>query len=82
MANIVLPAGIAVNLYAATGTAVGTQLQIQNVGSDDVRLATTQAELVTNHAVIAARETAVNNAGDAGAWAMCAAGGGVNARVI
>lgn len=36
--NVALPAGMPVDLYAATGITAGTQLRVHNVGSDEFAL--------------------------------------------
>ena len=80
--NVTLPARTAVDLYAVTGIAVGTQLKVSNLTTQDVRLSTTEAGLVNDHVVMGMYSAATNETGDAEAWAICVGGGGVNVREI
>lgn len=73
--NVPLPANVWVDLYAATGLAVGVALSAQNVGTTDVRLAVQAAQPPADHDgyVIIQRDPGLffrNNIGDAGAWAL------------
>lgn len=73
--NIDLPANEWVDLYAATGLAVGTALQVQNIGSSDVYLTVRATQPPVDHDAynIAQRSNDVwlrNTTGDSGAWAM------------
>ncbi len=80
--NVTLPARTAVDLYAATGITVGTQLKVTNLTTGDVRLSVSESGLVDNHIPLNAYEQALNDAGDAGAWATCGIGGGVNVQGV
>lgn len=86
MANVVLPARTWVDLYAATGIIVGTQLSVHNITPNDVRLVTSATEpsgtddhipLVYGRGV-----TAENETGDPGAWALCVGGGAVDVKEV
>lgn len=81
--NVLLPAFTWVNLYAATGIAVGTKIIVQNLTPADVRLCSkATSPLVTDgHNVISYTRNAVNQASDPGAWAMCSVDGAVNVAV-
>lgn len=83
--NIELPPNIWVDLYAATGIAVGTQILVQNIGVCDVYLFSGPAmpDQGDNdmHQIITRAQFAKNDQGDAGAYAMCIAGGLVNVRL-
>lgn len=81
MPNVPLTKGVATDLYAATGIAVGTQLNIQNLTCDCLRLAVSQAALTTDCRVAKVLDTASNSAGDTGAWAMSTVNDGeINVR--
>lgn len=71
--NVTLPFGQWVNLYTATGLTVGTQIQIQNIGSVDVLLHTgaTQPAADAGYNVIKpASLTFVSETSPSGAWAF------------
>lgn len=71
------------DLYAATGIPVGTQILVQNIGVCDVFL-TSQAEEPTDdvaYQILERGEFARNDFNDAGAWAYCFAGGALNVRL-
>lgn len=80
--NVILQARIAVDLYAATGVTVGTQLKVTNLTTGDVRLSTSEAGLADNHVPLNAYKQALNDSGDSGAWALSTGGGGVNVEEI
>jgi len=70
MPNVTLVKGVATNLYAASGIADGTKLNIQNLTCDCLRLATSQAALLTDCRVARVLDVATNLASDPGAWAV------------
>lgn len=76
--NIVLVKGVATNLYAATGIAVGTQIRVQNQSEQLVTLADSSSWLardVTGDCVtVTAFRSATNKASAAGAWAKSETG--------
>lgn len=76
--NVDLPKNTPVDLYAATGITVGLQLRVSNLTTGDVRLSISEAGLLTDHIPITMYEQAINNIGDAGAWASSTEVGGVN----
>lgn len=78
--NVVLPAGVWVDLYAATGLTVGAKISVQNICGFEVRLCSKGATPTSSDGVniLPFVSTAVNQASDAGAWAMCVSGGAVN----
>lgn len=80
--NVSLPAGTWVNLYTATGIAVGTQIIVQNICNATVRVATkATAPLVTDgHNIILPGQEKMNPTSASGAWAFCKSDGGVNVR--
>jgi hypothetical protein len=83
--NTFLPPGQWVDLYAATGITVGTQIVVQNIGVCDVYLASQSAEPPipsTAHQILRREQESFNDYEDAGAWAYCLAGGGVNVRLL
>lgn len=85
MTNVTLPAGTWVDLYTATGITVGLQLTVQNITSRDVRLSATAIEPVVtdDHIPLTyGHGLAVNEAGDAGAWALALAGGAVDVKEV
>ena len=81
--NIPLPPGAWVDLYAESGVVVGTRILTQNIGVCDVFLTSQAAEPTVDvaHQIALRGQFAVNDAGDAGAWAFCLAGGLVNVRL-
>ncbi len=81
--NVILPVGVWVDLYAATGIDVGTRILVQNIGHCDVYLVAQAAEPVDDTArqVLTRSQYAINDLGDDGAWAFCTGGGGVNVRI-
>lgn len=85
MANVALPARTWVDLYAATGIVVGTQIEVLNLTPNSVRLASTEFEptVSDDHVPLPFRAAkGVNDAGDDGAWALCVAGGGVDVKEV
>ena len=71
---ITLSPGVAVNLYTATGIAVGTQLHLQNITGTRIRLSTSEAGLTNDYNVVDNTVPWVNKSTDSGAWAVCAQG--------
>lgn len=78
MSNVVLPKQTAVDLYVATGITVGVQIKVSNLTTGDVRLSISEAGLVNDHVPLGPYAQAINDTGDAGAWALSTGGGGVN----
>lgn len=81
MTNVKLPAKQWVDLYAGSGLSVGIQITALNLTPNDVRLCSTAGEPTgtTDHVpLLFGRGKGINQAGDAGAWAMCVGGGGVD----
>ena len=70
MPNVTLVKGVATDLYTASGIAVGKKLNIQNLTCDCLRLATSQAALLTDCRVAKVLDTATNLTSDLGAWAL------------
>jgi hypothetical protein len=75
--DVALPANEWVDLYAATGITVGTQINVQNVGASDFRIATSAAAPVSERGeIIEPRKFPwQNSAGESGAWALSKFGG-------
>lgn len=77
--NLVLQKGVATNLYAATGIAVGTQIRVQNQSEQIVTLADSSAGLARDATgdcvTITPFKSATNKASAAGAWAKSETGG-------
>ena len=68
--DVPLPKNTWVDLYAATGILVGTQIVVTNKGSSRIILqskATTPTDL--NGPTLAVDEDRINEVGDSGAWA-------------
>lgn len=86
MANVILPAGEWVDLYASTAIVVGTKICIQNITPNDVRLVTSATEPsgTDDHIplVYGSGVTAENETGDPGAWALCVGGGAVDVKEV
>ena len=81
--NIPLPANTWVDLYAASGIAVGTQITVQNLCDFNIRLCSKAiVPMITDgYQIILQAQTATNQSGDLGAWAFCSTGGSVNIKV-
>ena len=78
--DVVLPAKTPVDLYAATGITVGTQVSVQNVTSGDVRVyvgATAPTMGVSGGALLVPGQEGKNQANDSGLWAWSVTGGAV-----
>lgn len=80
MPNINLTAKTKVDLYVASGIAVGTPIVVSNLGTGDVRLSTSEAGLINDFVPLDSYEQAVNKATDPGAWAFSVSGAGVNVK--
>ena len=83
--NITLPKATWVNLYTATGISVGTQIETINLTPSDIRLASTAIEPIVSDdhiPLLFGRGKGLNDAGDAGAWAMCISGGAVDVKEV
>ena len=77
MPNVPLAKGVATDLYAANGIAASTKLNIQNHSCDCLRLATSQAALLTDCRLVKVLDVATNLASDPGAWAVSTINDGV-----
>jgi hypothetical protein len=71
---ITLSPSIPVNLYSATGIAVGTQLHVQNITGNRIRLSTSQTGLLDNYNVVDNTTPWVNKSSDTGGWVICGIG--------
>lgn len=83
--NISVPPRQWVNIYQAVGIPVGTRIIVQNVGVCDLHLSTQATQpLPTERAfyVLKRARSAINDAGDAGAWVFCFSGGSLNVRTL
>lgn len=74
-----------VNLYAATGISVGTQITVQNLGGPGTGMLHLNegvaAPIVDAHVALQPYEEATNGAAASGAWAWMPSGGKINVRV-
>lgn len=77
MPNVPLTKNTPVDLYAASGIAAGTKLNIQNHSCDCLRLAVSQATLATDCRIVKVLDVATNLASDLGAWAVSTVNDGV-----
>ena len=82
MEIVKLPAGVWVDLYAATGINVGVQLDVINVTPNDVKLSSTVGEPTPTdpNLPLLFNSKAVCDQSSLGAWAMCVAGGAISVR--
>ena len=85
--NLVLVKGVATNLYAATGIAVGTQIRVQNQSEQLLTLADSSAGLARDATgdclTVRPFESATNAASATGAWAKAETGNClVNVRAV
>lgn len=76
--NLVLQKGVATNLYAATGIAVGTQIRVQNQSEQLLTLSDSSAGLARDATgdclTVRPFESATNVASATGAWAKAETG--------
>lgn len=76
--NLVLVKGVATDLYAATGIAVGTQIRVQNQSEQLVTLADSSAGLARDATgdcvTIPPFKSATNESSATGAWAKSETG--------
>lgn len=88
--NIMLPANTWVDLYAASGIAVGTHISIENLTHIPIKTHTSLLEPSAtadddsqdgSFSRLLAYQRTVNNAGDSGAWAFCHKDGLVNVNL-
>lgn len=82
MANVNLPSSVAVDLYDETGITPGTQIQAYNNGNTTVKLSTSEAGLSDDYVNVEGKDAWLNDAGDAGAWAICFSGGLINIKEV
>lgn len=71
LANVSVPVGDWVDVYSATGIAVGTVIEIQNVGDSAIHLCTRATQPPRNfdaYNVAVRGEYYLNDVGDSGAW--------------
>lgn len=85
--NLVLVKGVATDLYAATGIAVGTQIRVQNQSEQLLTLADSSAGLARDATgdclTVRPFESATNAASATGAWAKAETGNClVNVRAV
>ena len=85
--NLALQKGVATNLYAATGIAVGTQIRVQNQSEQLLTLADSSAGLARDATgdclTVRPFESATNAASATGAWAKAETGNClVNVRAV
>ncbi len=74
-----------VNLYAATGITVGTQIRIQNFKSNSpVALADSASEPTPTTGRVRIDETQffLNESGDLGSWAYCSSLASISVQVV
>jgi len=82
ISNVEIPQNTWVDLYAATGIAVGSQIVVENIGNNDVYLAVLATQPANDHAAYnvvkrpPSPNTMQNSEGDPGAWAYCPNSGG------
>jgi hypothetical protein len=87
--DIKLPTNIWVDLYAASGIAVGTKVNIHNKGASRVTIAVSAVEPVSIElgvflAPVGSGAPSIplqNDGGDSGLWAYSQSGGSVNIEV-
>ncbi|AUR99192.1 hypothetical protein NVP1263B_32 [Vibrio phage 1.263.B._10N.286.51.B1] len=82
MPNVKLSPTVAVDLYDATGITPGTQIQVYNNDNTTVKLSTSEAGLSDDYVNVDAKDAFHNDAGDAGAWAICLSGGLINVKEV
>lgn len=77
--NVSLEAGEPIDLYDATGIAVGTQIEVQNIGAVDVLLFSQLdlPEIDDGQQLLQRGEYMENEEDDLGAWALSRHSGGV-----
>ncbi|QDP56534.1 MAG: hypothetical protein Tp118SUR00d2C21406351_40 [Prokaryotic dsDNA virus sp.] len=83
--DVTLPAKTPVDLYAATGITVGTQVNVQNLTSGDVRVhvgATEPTLGVSGSGLLVPGQSGENTQGDSGLWAWSITGGAVQVTEV
>lgn len=83
--DVILPANTPVDLYAASGIAVGTKVSVQNVTSGVVRVhvgAVAPTLGVSGAVLLSSGESGENDTGDTGLWAWSVAGGAVQIEEV
>ncbi|HHZ95090.1 MAG TPA: hypothetical protein EYN67_05920 [Flavobacteriales bacterium] len=83
--RVFLPANTWVDLYAATGIVAGTQLIIQNTGSDEVILVESATAPETNSTgfnLLPARDFFTNAAANVGGWAFSKQGSSLQVEEV
>lgn len=80
--NVILPAGEPVDLYDESGITPGTQIAVQNIAGNDVRVSLTEAGVGTDYNVLGPYASITSASAPAGQWAMCVAGGAVNVQEV
>jgi len=80
--NIPLPANTWVDLYAASGITVGTQITLTNIGPVNVNLCTkaTTPNISDGFEPVKPFESKTNPSGASGAWAFSTSATGVNVK--
>jgi len=68
--RITIPDDVWVDLYAASGIPVGTQITVHNVGNDEVFLSTKATQPTEIGLPVKPYQSSTNEAGDSGAWAF------------
>lgn len=70
--NILIPPNQWVDLYQASGIAVGTQIRVKILGNGELKLAVSESQptsLSAYDVLVDKTQPLVNSAGDSGAWA-------------
>jgi hypothetical protein len=83
--RVFLPANTWVDLYLATGIVAGTQLVVQNTGSDEVTLVESATMPITNSTgfnLLPVREFFTNTAANVGAWAFSSQGSSLQVEEV
>jgi len=83
--NVKLPDSVFVDLYDATGIAVGNKIDALNITPNDISLYSSAAEPTVSDdhiPLLFGRGKGQNEAGDAGAWAICIGGGAIDIQEV
>jgi hypothetical protein len=82
--NVTLPEGSWVDIYSASGILAGSQIIVQNIGRDEVRLVTkaTEPNDSDGFKILFRGLEAINQSGDSGAWVKSVGvAGSINVRL-
>ena len=73
--NTFLPKGEYIDLYSSSSILIGTKIEVQNIGADDIRLYSQELSPTngddSGYQIIKRGEYMENDEDDLGSWALC-----------